>query len=71
MVASRILGIILLIAAAVLLGFGINATHSFGEKVVEGFTGKYTDNTMLYIIGGAVAAAAGAALTFFGFRKTA
>jgi hypothetical protein len=71
MMTSRFVGIILLIAAAVLLGFGINATHAFGEKVVEGFTGKYTDNTMLYLISGAVCAAAGAALTFFGFRKSA
>ena len=71
MVASRILGIILLLAGAVLLGLGVNATHAFGEKVVEGFTGKYSDNTMLYIISGTVCAAAGAALTFFGFRKHA
>lgn len=65
MTISRIVGIVLLAAAAVLLFFGIQATGTFGEKVVEGVTGKYTHNTMVYIVSGVCAAAAGLALVVF------
>ncbi len=63
---TKILGIVLVVAGAILLYFGINATESVGEQVVEGVTGRYTDNTMWYLIGGGVAAAAGIGLLLFG-----
>jgi Protein of unknown function (DUF3185) len=69
MSAARIVGIALLAAAAVLLLFGLQATNTFGEKIVEGVTGKYTQNTMAYLIAGAVAAAAGLGLTVFAPKK--
>ena len=63
---AKILGIVLIVVGAILLYFGINATESVGEQVVEGVTGRYTDNTMWYLIGGGVAAAAGLGLLLFG-----
>jgi drug/metabolite transporter (DMT)-like permease len=66
MSSQRILGLILLVAGALVLAFGLNATESIGDAVSEGVTGKYTDKTTLFIVGGAAALVAGAALTFFG-----
>jgi len=63
---SRILGIILLVVGALILGFGINATQSITEQVVEGVSGKYTDNTMWYIIGGIAAMIGGGVLALSG-----
>lgn len=63
---KRGLGIALLIVGAVLLYFGLQSTDSFGEKIVEGVTGRYSDGTMGYIIGGAVSAAIGLGLLVFG-----
>ena len=48
----RTFGIIALIVGVILLGFGLNSTQAFSEKVVEGVSGRYTENTMWYIITG-------------------
>lgn len=55
----KLIGIGLLVLGAILLYFGFNATQSVGEEVSEAFTGKYSDDTMMYLIGGGVAAVAG------------
>jgi hypothetical protein len=47
------------VLGAILLYFGFNATQSVGEEMSEAFTGKYSDETMFYLIGGGVAAVAG------------
>lgn len=67
--SQRLLGIILLVAGILLLAFGINASDSVADTLSEGFTGKFTDSTMWYLIGGAALAVAGAALAFSGGRK--
>ena len=56
---SKLIGIGLLVLGAVLLYFGFNATQSVGEELSEAFTGKYSEETMLYLIGGGIAAVAG------------
>lgn len=56
---TKIIGIALLVLGAILLYFGINATDAPAEQVGEALTGKYSDNTMMYLIGGGVAAVAG------------
>lgn len=56
---NKLIAIVLLAVGAVLLYFGINATDSPAEQLGEAVTGKYSDNTMMYLIGGGVAAAAG------------
>lgn len=66
---QRIIGAVLLAVGVVLLVMGLNATHSVGEKVLEGVTGRYSDHTTWYILGGIAALVGGAALAFFGDRR--
>lgn len=66
MAASKLVGLVLLVLGAILLYFGFTATDSVGEQVVEGVTGRYTDQTMWYLIGGGISAVAGLALLLFG-----
>lgn len=68
--SPRILGIILLVVGAILLAFGFNATDSVSDTVSEGVTGRYTDKTMWYLIGGAALVIGGGALAFFGRDAT-
>jgi len=70
MSSQRILGVVLLAVGIGLLIFGLNATDSVGEKVTEGLTGKYTDKTTWYIIGGVALALAGGAMALIGGRRT-
>lgn len=68
MSSNTFIGIALLVGGAIALYFGLTATDSLSERVVEGVTGRYTDGTMWYLIGGAVAAVGGLALIFMGRR---
>lgn len=61
---SKLIGIGLLVLGAVLLYFGFNATQSVGEELSEAFTGKYSQDTMFYLIGGGIAAIAGLFMVF-------
>lgn len=63
---KRGVGLALLVIGAVLVYFGLQSTESLSERVVEGVTGRYSDGTMTYLIGGAAAAAVGLALLVFG-----
>ncbi len=65
----RILGLVVLAVGIVVLAFGINASQAVPEKAVETVTGKYTGNTMVYIIGGVAMIVGGAALAWFSSRK--
>lgn len=69
--SGRTLGIVLLVVGLVLVGFGLNASHSVTDSVTEGVTGRYTDKTMWYLIGGAALAVAGGGMTIFGGRRAA
>ena len=66
---TRLLGIALLVVGAILLYFGLQSTETFSEKVVEGFTGRYSDGTMAYLIGGAASGVIGLGLLVFGKRR--
>lgn len=66
--SNRMLGIVLLVIGSLLLYFGLRATDSLGESVKEGLTGTYTDRTTWFLIGGAAAAAVGAAMVLFSAR---
>ena len=63
---NRIIGLVLLVGGAVALYFGINAANSPTGELAEALTGQYQDRTMLYLVGGAVAAAAGIAMLWKG-----
>ena len=56
---KALLGIALLVGGLILLYFGYNASESITEGVTEAVTGRYSDETMYYLIGGAVASIVG------------
>ena len=56
---NKVIGIVLLVVGLILLYFGLNATDAPLEQARETITGDYSDQTMLYLIGGAAAAIAG------------
>jgi len=64
MAQQKLVGIFLIVIGVILLYFGWQASQSLGEQVVEGITGRFTDETMWYLIGGAVAVVVGAFLAF-------
>lgn len=66
MTLIRIVGLVLLAIGVVLLIFGYNASQSLNEQIVEGFTGRFTQRTMGYLIGGLAAIVGGAALALWG-----
>jgi drug/metabolite transporter (DMT)-like permease len=59
MTTNQIIGIALLVAGAVLLYFGYQASQSLGGQVHETITGRFTDSTTWYLVLGAVAAVSG------------
>ncbi|MCW8870542.1 MAG: DUF3185 family protein [Proteobacteria bacterium] len=62
MKTNKIIGLVLLILGAVLVFFGLNAADAPLEEASEALTGRYSDETMYYLIGGAVAAVVGIVL---------
>lgn len=62
MSTNKIIGLVLLVLGAVLVFFGLNATEAPLEEASEALTGSYSDETMYYLIGGAVAAVLGIVL---------
>jgi hypothetical protein len=66
---KKILGLVLLVAGAIALYFGFNATDAPLEEARETLTGEYSDRTMQYLIGGGVAAVAGLALLLFSGKR--
>ena len=52
MKSQQIVGIALLVAGGLLLFFGWQSSQSMGEQLVETVTGRFTDATMWYFIGG-------------------
>lgn len=59
MPSKQLLGLILLVVGAILLFFGWQSTQSVGDQLTEAMTGRFTDETMWFLIGGAVALIAG------------
>lgn len=51
---SKLIGLGLIIIGAIVLFFGYNASQSVAEQLSETLTGRFTDETMLYFIGGAI-----------------
>ena len=65
----RIVGIALLVIGLGLLYFGWQSTEGLGEQAHEMVTGRYTDETTWYLVGGAAAAVVGLLLAIFGGKK--
>lgn len=65
---NRILGIGLLVVGILLLWFGLRATDSTSETVREGLTGRFSDKTTWYLVGGALLTIVGGGLALVGPR---
>lgn len=61
---NRTLGLVLLAVGLVIFGFGINASMSLTDQVVEGVSGRYSNTTMWYILGGLAMVVAGGSMAF-------
>lgn len=66
---QRIVGIVLLVLGVVILLFGLNASDSLGDQVSEAVTGRFTDKTMWYIIGGIGLAVVGVLMSLMGVKS--
>lgn len=66
---QRILGVVLLIVGVILLVVGVNSSHSIADQVSNTFTGRFTQGTTWYIIGGIVLALVGLLSLLVGFRS--
>ena len=67
--SMRIVGLVIVAVGIVLLLFGLNAADSPVDQVSEAVTGRYTDTTMWYVIGGIAAIVGGGLLALFGPRR--
>lgn len=56
---NQLVGVVLLVVGVILLYFGWQSSQSLGDQVTEAVTGRFTDETMWFIIGGAAAVVAG------------
>lgn len=69
MSTQRLAGIILVVVGVILVIVGINSSNSLADQVSETFTGRFTDATMWYILGGVAAGVLGLVLLAFGWRR--
>lgn len=65
---QRLAGIVLLVVGVILLIVGINASNSVTDQVTNTFTGRFSQATMWYIVGGTSCALLGFLLVLFGVR---
>ncbi len=64
-------GLLVLAVGIVLVIWGINASQSTSSEISKIFTGAATNKAIYLIVGGAIAAAAGASIAFTGRGKQA
>lgn len=69
MTQTTIAGLIVLAVGTVLLFFAWRASNTPVEQVSEALTGRFTGNTMWYLLGGVVGVVAGGALLLRGFAS--
>ena len=62
---QKLIGVALLVVGLVLLYFGWQSTQSLGGEVSEAMTGRFDDETMMYLIGGAAATVVGLVMAVF------
>jgi len=67
---SRILGIVALALGGVLLVFAWRAANAPIEQVTEAMTGRYTNNTMWFLLAGIAGVVVGGALLLQGGRRS-
>jgi branched-subunit amino acid permease len=65
---QTIVGIMLLVIGVILVFVGMNASNSIADQVSNTFTGRFTERTTWYIIGGIASAVLGLLLVFIRSR---
>ncbi len=65
---QRIFGIVLLAVGIFLLVTGMNSSHSVADQVSNTFTGRFTDHTTWFILGGIVSGLVGISMMIMGGR---
>ena len=65
---QRIIGAVVLVVGIVLLIVGLNASHSVADRVSDFWTGRFTESTTWYIIGGIATGVLGLLIVLFGTR---
>ncbi|WP_336232544.1 DUF3185 family protein [Thalassospira sp. CH_XMU1458] len=66
---GRILGVVALVVGVALLVTGYNASESAVDQLSETFLGRYTDETVWYLIGGVASAIGGLLLLIMGGKR--
>jgi hypothetical protein len=66
MSTTKLVALVLIVVGGALLYFGYTASGSALESVTETVTGRYSDRTTMYLIGGAACAVVGVSLLLFG-----
>jgi drug/metabolite transporter (DMT)-like permease len=66
---QRIVGIVLLVVGLILLSVGMNASHSLADQVSNTFTGRFTQATTWYIVGGIASALLGVLMVLVDLRR--
>ena len=66
---SHIIGIVALALGALLLFFAWRASNAPVDQISEALTGRYTDNTMLYVVGGVAGIVIGLVLLLRGYTR--
>ncbi|HAI30105.1 MAG: hypothetical protein CMO07_00155 [Thalassospira sp.] len=66
---GRILGVVALVVGIALLVTGYNASESAVDQLSETFLGRYTDETVWYLIGGIASAIGGLLLLIMGGKR--
>jgi hypothetical protein len=57
-----------LVVGVIVFIVGLNASHSVADRLSDTFTGRFTEGTTWYIIGGIASALLGLLLVLFGGR---
>jgi len=68
MSVQSIVGIVLLVVGIILLTIGLHASNSVADQISNTFTGKFTQDTTWYLVGGAAVSLFGAVLIMVGIR---
>jgi uncharacterized membrane protein YdcZ (DUF606 family) len=66
---QRILGVVLVVVGVILLSVGINASHSLADQVSNTFTGRFTQATTWYVVGGIASALLGVLMVLVDLRR--
>jgi hypothetical protein len=69
--SQRWFSVIMLAIGVLLFSIGMNSSHSVADQVSNTFTGRFTDATTWYMVGGAILAIIGLTTLAFNLRGKA